>query len=118
MRNAAGLFGSPAAHFCNYKELRKILRKSIENRFEITPSKMWVFHQNQQGQGTSEVLTFAQHFQKPYRMNAPSNPKRISNFLVAPGRGNASCYGEDFFFKYSSIINACGNGGKPIETPQ
>ena len=51
-------------------------------------------------------------------MNASSSPKCISNFPVAPGRGNASCYGEDFFFKYSSIINACGNGGKPLETQQ
>ena len=32
---------------------------------------MWVFHQNQQGQGTSETFTFVQYFRKLHRMNAP-----------------------------------------------
>ena len=79
---------------------------------------MWVSHQNQQGEWIKESAYYRLVFPE---ITTGERVEQLKMNIEPPdssGQGNVSCYGEDFFFKYSSIINACGNGGKPRRTQQ
>ena len=53
--------------------------------------------------------------QRPKSAKIYAFSRGIQKNLNQAGRSSRTiCYGEDFFFKYSSIVNACGNGGKPL----
>ena len=83
----------------------------VENRFELGDDSVLVSSSNPTFKPNPEIAcSYRSKSAKIYIFSRGAQKN-----LNQPGWSSRTiCYGEDFFFKYSSIVNACGNGGKPL----